>query len=445
MRFDPRRVHGYLVLIVLLLAIALVLPATNATAQDDTPTDLEELKEERERTAREAALATQDIDVRTATVEEVTAALDEIAAFVEIQQIRLEEAESSYRSSLAAVEEAQTEREEILATADLLRAHLGDLAVASFTGESGTAGDEVTELVLSDDPGESARFIHLLELQTGSLGDGIDRLRALEFQAQELIQDQEAASARAAESLSEVESRSAELDAALEQQALIVASAELRLEAQLAEAAFLAERDLELATAIRDEQTAINSRIIATARSQGIEIPPPVDLDDIVLISFFRPEDVGEPTIDPDTGETVDPVVPLDVEPFFQIEVNVAIEEQTRQLYQLAFDQGIDLGGWGYRPIQRQVELRAAHCGGSAFDIWHRPAFECSPPTARPGFSKHEQGRAIDFQWNGGGITSQNSAGFRWLQANAPQFGFVNLPSEPWHWSIDEGAERLPG
>ena len=143
------------------------------------------------------------------------------------------------------------------------------------------AGDEVTELVLSDDPGESARFIHLLELQTGSLGDGIDRLRALEFQAQELIQDQEAASARAAESLSEVESRSAELDAALEQQALIVASAELRLEAQLAEAAFLAERDLELATAIRDEQTAINSRIIATARSQGCLLytsPSPRDL-----------------------------------------------------------------------------------------------------------------------------------------------------------------------
>lgn len=24
-----------------------------------------------------------------------------------------------------------------------------------------------------------------------------------------------------------------------------------------------------------------------------------------------------------------------------------------------------------------------------------------------------------------------------WLHANAGRFGFVNLPSEPWHWSVD--------
>lgn len=442
----PRRVlYVFLSAVVISLSV-LAISTTDIWAQTgDAPVGIDDLRDEREQNAREAALAVQGIDVVTATVDELAAALDEMQAFVDIQQIRLEEAEARYEASVGAIERAETEREDILGAADVLRSHLSELAVSSFTGESGTAGSEVTELILSDDPGESARFIHLLELQTGSIADGIDQLRGLEFEAEELISVQEGASLVAEESLAEVEERTAELEAALAQQELVVASAELRLEAQLAEAAFLEERDLELANAIRSEQTAINNRIAASARAQGVEIPPPVDLNDVVLVSFFNEEDLPEPTVDPDTGELVEAAVPLEAEAFFQIEVHKDIEEQTRRLFQLAFDQGIDLGGWGYRPIQRQVELRAAHCGGSDFDIWHRSAFECSPPTARPGFSKHEQGRAIDFQWNGAGITSRNTAAFQWLQANAPQFGFVNLPSEPWHWSIDEGEEQLPG
>ena len=441
-----RRVFPASVAVAMLILTFVFAFATNVWAQTgDAPVGLDDLKDEREQVAREAALASQDIDVATASLEEVTKALDEIAAFVEIQRIRLEDAEARYQSSLGAVENAESDREQILTTADALRSHLAELAVSSFTGESGSAGDEVTELILSDDPGESARFIHLLELQTGSLADGLDQLRGLEFEAEELISVQETASVQAAESLEEVEARTGEFEAALAQQALVVASAELRVEAQLAEAAFLEERDLELANAIRSEQTAINTRIAASARAQGIEIPEPVDLADVVLVSFFREEELPEPTVDPETGEVTEPAIPLEVEAFYQIEVHKDIEEQTRRLFQLAFDQGIDLGGWGYRPIQRQVELRAAHCGGSDFDIWQRSAFECSPPTARPGFSKHEQGRAIDFQWNGAGITSRDTAAFQWLQANAPQFGFINLPSEPWHWSIDEGDERLPG
>ncbi len=437
----PRRISLVVLFIVAALAFAVSLPLDDVFAQDDElPTDLEELKDERERTAREAAFAVRDIDVVTASVEEVTKALDEIAAFVEIQQIRLEEAESLYENSLTAVERAETEREDILVAADVLRSYIADLAVSSFTGEAGTANDEVTELILSDDPGESARFVHLLELQTGSLSDSIDQLRGLEVEAAALIIEQEKSALRAEDALREVESRAEELDAALEQQQVVVAAAELRLEAQLAEAAFLEERDLELATAIRDQQAAISNRIASVARSQGIEIPEPVDLDDIELISFYHPED--EISIDPETGEELPGLVPLDAEPFFQIEVHTDIAEQTRRLYQTAFDQGIDLGGWGYRPIQRQVELRSIN---GCPDVYTSSASSCRVPTARPGFSKHEQGRAIDFQWNGGGIGSRNSAAFQWLQANAPQYGFVNLPSEPWHWSIDEGAERLPG
>ena len=260
MSIEPSRPRVSRFIVAALLILGLSVPVSELVAQDEeAPSAIDELKDERERLAREAAISAQGIDVRTATVEEVTAALEEIAEFVEIQRIRLSQAEASYEASIGAVEQAEIERVEVMATADALRRHLSDLAVASFTGESGTNNDEVTELVLSDDPGESARFIHLLELQTGSLGDGLDRLRALEIQAEELILEQVAASARAAENLAEVELRSAELDTALEQQALIVSSAELRLEAQLAETAFLEEQQLQLAALVAGEQDEINA------------------------------------------------------------------------------------------------------------------------------------------------------------------------------------------
>lgn len=405
--------------------------------------EIDELKEERELAVKRAALAVSEIDVFTATVDQLAEALDDLTALVELQEIRLETAETAYQAALSSIDDAREARQDVLIEVELIEAHLTNLAVASFTGESSASSEDITELLLSDDPGESARFIHLLELQTGSLNDGIDRLRALETQAAQLIIDEQEAVDSAENLLAEVERRKLELDDALERQERVVTAAEFRLEAQIAEAAILEERDAELATEIRDKQSSINQRVSAAARRNGIEIPPPVELEDIALIDFYKPDELPEPEIDPETGEETI-LIPLDVEPFFQLEVHKDIEEQARRLYETAFAQGIDLGGWGYRPIQLQIDLRRAHCGGSEYDVWHRPVSECSPPTARPGFSRHEQGRAIDFQFNGASITSQDSAGFRWLAANAPQYGFVNLPSEPWHWSITEGEEKLP-
>jgi LAS superfamily LD-carboxypeptidase LdcB len=65
------------------------------------------------------------------------------------------------------------------------------------------------------------------------------------------------------------------------------------------------------------------------------------------------------------------------------------------------------------------------------------PASQCDPPTARPGTSMHEQGLAIDFTCNGGGALSRSSVCFGWLSRNAANYGFYNLPEEPWHWSTN--------
>jgi D-alanyl-D-alanine carboxypeptidase len=50
----------------------------------------------------------------------------------------------------------------------------------------------------------------------------------------------------------------------------------------------------------------------------------------------------------------------------------------------------------------------------------------------------HEQGLAIDFTCNGGGsIESHSNVCYQWLAAHASQYGFHNLPSEAWHWSVN--------
>jgi hypothetical protein len=90
------------------------------------------------------------------------------------------------------------------------------------------------------------------------------------------------------------------------------------------------------------------------------------------------------------------------------------------------------LTGGGYRSSAAQAAARQANgctCSNSSSC--------CRVPTAPVGQSMHQRGLAVDFSWNGALIRSRNSAGFRYLAANAPRVGLKNLPSEPWHWSTN--------
>ena len=119
------------------------------------------------------------------------------------------------------------------------------------------------------------------------------------------------------------------------------------------------------------------------------------------------------------------------------ITVNVAIASQIRGLLDAATAAGLNLRGGGYRSSAAQVATRRANCGSSYYDIYQKPASQCSPPTAIPGRSMHEQGRAIDFTSGGVLITSGSDPAFVWLSRNASRFGMYNLPSERWHWSTN--------
>jgi peptidoglycan hydrolase-like protein with peptidoglycan-binding domain len=119
------------------------------------------------------------------------------------------------------------------------------------------------------------------------------------------------------------------------------------------------------------------------------------------------------------------------------IKVARQIAPQVEALLAAAEADEIRLSGGGYRSAAAQIELRRKHCGPTHYDIWEKPSSQCKPPTARPGRSNHEKGLAIDFTYNGATIKSRDNPGFRWLAANAGCFGLYNLPSEPWHWSVD--------
>ncbi len=110
------------------------------------------------------------------------------------------------------------------------------------------------------------------------------------------------------------------------------------------------------------------------------------------------------------------------------IRVHRDIAAQTQALLDAAAADGIVLEGWGWRSMTRQAQLRRINgC--------HPPP--CRVPTARPGSSMHERGKAIDFRYGGSIISTRRSVAYQWLAANAARYGFYNLPSEPWHWSTN--------
>ena len=124
--------------------------------------------------------------------------------------------------------------------------------------------------------------------------------------------------------------------------------------------------------------------------------------------------------------------------------VDASIASDVQRLFDDAAGDGVLLGGSGLRSHQRQHELRRingcpdgwTHTDDEDPSGW-APSSSCVTPTARPGFSNHESGLAIDFTYSGRVIGSRSGLAWEWLAANAPEYGLCNLPSEAWHWSTN--------
>jgi LAS superfamily LD-carboxypeptidase LdcB len=216
-------------------------------------------------------------------------------------------------------------------------------------------------------------------------------------------------------------------------QARVVLEAEERLEVRLYEAAALAELDAEMAKEIEAENNNL-SRVIKAEKAKRRE-------EERLRLEAERKRReaeearqrrllgiAGAPTsINFDRSE---------LSTVWGIRVHESIADKLLALLKASSRDGIRLGGGGYRSSTSQISLRRAHCGTSNWAIYRKPSYQCRPPTARPGASMHERGLAVDFTQNGRALWS-NTSGYRWLKQNAAKYGFRNLPSEPWHWSVN--------
>ena len=277
-------------------------------------------------------------------------------------------------------------------------------AVHVYTGGPGT---RLSGILGSSDLHQSTDREVLADLALNQSADLLDQFAARQEDLAIARRAAERFEAQAKLRRTQVAGRLGDLQVAKKQQLRVAAATEARIEAAAAEAAALSDIDKKLSAKILGEQAA------ALAELRKVRF-------NTAGGRLVIPKDVPTGA----SGGT------------HGIRVATRIQGNLVRLLAAAQADGIYLSGGGYRSPSAQVALRAAHCGGGTFAIYQMRASACRPPTARPGQSMHEQGLAIDFTQNGSTLT-RGSSGYRWMRANGAKYGLFNLPSEPWHWSIN--------
>ena len=438
--FPPARRRRGLAVVALLLTVAAA--AGSAGAQSDEEIiererqSIRDTKTHREELDRAAAAAATGLDAATAEAEDLIDALNRAQAAVDAQQAALEEVERAVADALATVRDAEARidelEEELVATQEGLR----EAVIQSYVSFQAPTG---TFAVLGNDPWKNAHEEALAGFATGSRIDDIDELRRLgeELERWRLLATEAAAEAEAQRL--EANSILLDLQAAANLEAQLSVAAEERVERRLYEVQTLKQIDAQYAAEIEAAEREIAA---ALARQRAAEEARRRAEEE----ARRRAEEEARRQAEADAADaagrqladSVDPNDPdLDLVWVSGIEVNVRIAAETEGLLAAMDAEGFNLAGWGYRSNQEQIQLRRSHCGTSEWAVWSMPSSQCRPPTARPGRSNHEKGLAIDFTNNGRLITSRNSAVFQALKRIAPEYGFKNLPSEPWHWSVD--------
>lgn len=388
------------------VALAVFLLSSGVPSAAQTNDEIEEIRDERKRVQAEKAEQAALVDVADAELDELLDALQVMQAEVNAQEARLSDAQSQLADReneyTLAIEEVDLKIAEIAA----LQEELGRRAITSFV----TRGDDqASPLIEASDPTQAARMQQLVDEATKTdieIGEElavaqedleINRAIALESQT-------------SAEGLKEqISGQLTDLEGVRDIQAALSAEAESRLEAQLVRLDEIRRVDANLAA--KEEKAVAELAAEIARKSQpapggggngSIPIPPP---SEIVTVRGFR--------------------------------VHQSIANNVDRMIGDAAAAGITLGGWGWRDNSTQIRLRKAHCGTSDYAIYQMPSSQCSPPTARPGASMHERGMALDLTYGGRTIGTRSSAAYKWLAANAANYGFYNLPSEPWHWSTN--------
>jgi LAS superfamily LD-carboxypeptidase LdcB len=396
-------------LAVVLAAVSLT-PSISAAQEPDPGATEQERDEVR---ARQAQVVIE-VDALEAKDAEVQAVLAEIERNVARQRSELEQAgrvqaqrEAELAEATQAVADAQHQIDELNKQADRL-------VVDSFVNPP---SDYALEPLRAGSMTDAAVIQAVLEMQGERDAQVLERLA----QAHDALATEQASRADAAAEAERARQAAGQelgdVEAALTQQQAFAADLEKRLNAKLAEAESLRTLDAALSDRLAREQEALAAQLAAAQAAQ--QQAPPAD----VAPAQITPAPGGLATVTCPGGGS--------------ITVAGSIAGNVQALLDAAAADGVMLCGGGYRDPEEQIRLRMEHCGTSDYAIYEMPASECDPPTAIPGTSMHEQGLAIDFTCNGGGVVSSGDVCWDWLQANAVGYGLYNLPSEPWHWSTN--------
>ena len=383
-----------------LAAVALILGTAivPATAHADT-------KSQRDEVQRKKAAVAAKIDALRATDVQVEAALRTLNSNVANQTAALHDAERKAAEAQAALEAATAKVQAKQAEIADLDAAVKELAIEAYIQPPSSAG--LIDSLAAKNIGEAELKRSLLEAKSSNQLDVLDQLQRAREDLETARTAAEDAAVAAKDKRAAVADKLSQVTQARDQQAKVEADVQARLDQRLGEAESLAQLDKKLAAQLRAEQARVAAELAKRSHRSG---------GGSVTISI-----TGSGSIVSVRG----------------IRVHKSIADRLARMLSAAEADGISLSGGGYRDPSSQIALRRAHCGTSYYAVYQMSASRCSPPTARPGTSMHERGLAIDFTYGGRVIGSRSSPAYRWLAAHASSYGFYNLPSEPWHWSVN--------
>ncbi len=369
-----------------LVAVALAVVPVQAARSEDPRAERAAVQD------RRAELAGQ-LDVLNADMAQITEALEAIGRNVDAQRARVEDAQRAAAQAEADADAARAEEEAKQAEIEALQDQQEDLLVDSYIREG--SNESGMDVLSGSDPTEAAERRALVDITGNRNEDVADQLQAVREDLADARARAEDAAQRAEEQRAEVARRLEELRASQEEQRQLQVQVEERMDSVRLADDELALEEFGLSAEIAEQERAAAAAAAEAAAARGISIQGSGNL-----------ATVG--------GITVD----------------ASIAGNLQSMLEAAAGDGTSLSGSGWRSNDRQIQLRTIN---GCPDVWTSSPSSCRVPTATPGTSMHERGLAIDFD----NCSYRGSACYIWLANNASRFGFYNLPSEPWHWSVN--------
>lgn len=436
--------RGITVVVAGLMTVSVGSVAAAAPRPTDPATEAKRLAAAREKVRQQRASKASQLNALQANNAQLSSALADLQSDVQGQQDQLLEAQKAVDE--ATQQAADADRRAAAARDELgrLRGGLARRAVNAYIFLPDSAGASAARPTSAND--FAARRTYL-DIAAGNDRDAVDRLRTAKEDFDSQRQMASDAKARAKANRAEVSARLAKLQKAQARQLGFQEVVADRIAAATAEANGLKGQDESLSKQLLVQQVALAEQLRKAEEERKRREQALLALRVKVMNenkARAEAQAAAAAASGGDSGSSgggggggggsVDIVGEGSIVSVGGIRVQRSIAGNLQRMLNAAAADGIHFSGGGYRSSSGQIDVRRNNCGTSYYAIYQMPASSCSPPTARPGSSQHERGLAIDFE-AGGSTLSRGSAGYRWLKANAANYGFFNLPSEAWHWS----------